>query len=877
MGIGASAGGLEALEQFLGAVPPGCGMGFVIVQHQDPTREGMLAELLQRATELEVVQVEDGMAVEPGRAHVIPPNKDLAIVGGVLQLLEPKARRGLRLPINFFLESLAADQQESSIGVILSGMGTDGTEGLKAIKEKAGLTFVQDPRSAGSAGMPRSAIDSGLADVIAPANELPGRIQASLHASRQPRQQAGDGEQVAPEIGKIVALLRARTGHDFALYKRSTICRRVERRMGLHQLGQPAAYVRFLQDNPHELDLLFKELLIGVTSFFRDPEAWEHLRDEVLPGMLRATGSRQMLRAWVSGCSSGEEAYSVAMAFSEAMEQAGAAGRVSMQIFGTDLDRDAIDKARAGAYPDSITANVSQERLARFFIHDEHGYRVGKGIREMVIFAPQNIIMDPPFTKLDLVVCRNLLIYLAPELQRRVLAMFHYALRPGGALFLGSAETAGAAGELFAPLGAKTRLYRRVGTAEGSRPEFPGSLAHPPEDKVGVSTAPAVGQNLQWMVDQLLLQRYSPAAVLVNPKGDILYISGRTGKFLEPAAGKANWNIYAMARDGLRHELGAAFRKALEGGGPVKLKGLQIRHDSGAQAADVTVEAVESPPRLRGMVMVVFREVPAVPAAPPPSKPRRGSSGHARLSILELELQQAREELRTAREEMQTSQEELKSANEELQSTNEELQSTNEELTTSKEEMQSLNEELQTVNQELQAKLDELQRTSSDMKNLLNSTELAVLFLDGALRVRRFTNQASKVIKLIPGDVGRPVTDIASDLIYPEFEREAQEVLRTLASIEKNVATHDGRWFTVRIMPYRTLEDRIDGLVMTFLEVTASKQLEARLREAQALLEQRSREQSGALAEAHRRLREGHGPSCEPDDSGCSPVVEPQG
>jgi two-component system CheB/CheR fusion protein len=849
VGIGASAGGLEALELFLGNVPEKCGMAFVIVQHLDPTHKGIMVELLQRTTRMPVVQVKDRMKVEPGCVYVIPPNRDLSILHGALHLLEPTAPRGLRLPIDFFFRALAEDRQDQSIGVILSGMGSDGTLGLRAMKEKAGVVFVQSPASAKFDGMPRSAIDAGLADVIAPVEELPGRIIAYLqHAPLidQTNRRLEDKAQSALE--KVFILLRTQTGHDFSLYKKTTIYRRVERRMGLHQIDRIANYVRFLQENPHETQLLFKELLIGVTGFFRDPETWEKLKGKVIPELLAARPTVRTFRAWTPGCSTGEEAYSLAIVFREALEQVKPAGSFSLQVFATDLDKDAIDRARAGVYTANIAADVSPERLRRFFVEEERGYRVGKEIREMVILAPQNVIMDPPFTKLDLLICRNLLIYLDPALQKKLLPLFHYSLNPGGVLFLGSAETVGAFTDLFAPLDVKMRIYRRLDAALRDEPiEFPSSFfTAVPEATESLTTQKPI-PNLQTLADQLLLTHYAPAAALMNNKGDILYISGRTGKYLEPAAGKANWNIFAMAREGLRYELTAAFQKTLRQKDAVTLKGLQVRNNGGMQTVEVTIQTLAEPEALRGMVLIVFTDVAAPAERATPGKPPRDSATSTRAVELERELEQSRGELQAAREEMQTSQEELKSMNEELQSANEELQSTNEELTTSKEEMQSMNEELQTVNQELQAKVEDFSRMNNDMKNLLESTDIATLFLDEALNVRRFTNRISKIIKLIPSDTGRPVTDIASDQLYPELAEDAREVLRTLAFVEKQVATRDGRWFLVRIMPYRTLENRIDGVVITFTDITVSKTLEAELRKTQAGLEKRIGEQKAEL------------------------------
>ena len=855
VGIGASAGGLEALEQFLSRVPPGSGMAFVIVQHLDPTHKGIMPELLQRATTMKVLQVKDRTRVQPGCVYVIPPNKDMSILHGVLHLLPPAAPRGLRLPIDFFLRSLAQDLQDRSIGVILSGMGSDGTLGLRAIKEKAGLALVQDPATAKFDGMPRSAVDAGLADIVAPVEDLPAKILAFLQhvplLNKPEEPFLGDKTQSVME--KAIILLRAQTGHDFSLYKRNTLYRRIERRMGIHQISKMAAYVRYLQTNPQELDLLFKELLIGVTSFFRDPAAWEHLREHAIPSLLASRAAGHALRAWVPGCSSGEEAYSLAMAFKEALDDVKPKGNLALQIFATDLDRDSIDKARQGLFPLNISADVLPERLARFFIKEDHGYRVRKEIREMVIFAPQNLIMDPPFTKLDILSCRNLLIYLVPEVQKKLIPLFHYSLNSGGILFLGSAETIGGFSNLFFPVNARAKLFQRSATAMSAEPiEFPSSFTSPAITRVEPLAMPKPLASLQSMADQLVLQRFSPPSVLVNDKGDILYVSGKTGKFLEPAAGKANWNIFAMAREGLRYDLASAFQKALRQRGredsPVVLQGLKVGTNGGQQWVDLTVQVLEEPEPLRGLVLILFTEVVARVVEPKsPGGTRKAATPSPRLVEMERELQHVREEVQTTREEMQTSQEELKSTNEELQSANEELQSTNEELTTSKEEMQSLNEELQTVNAELQARVDELSMANNDMRNLLNSTEIATVFLDNAMHVRRFTTEATKIIKLIPSDVGRPITDLESGLHYPDLARDAQEVLRTLVPMQKLVDARDGRWFALRIMPYRTLDNRIDGAVITFTDVTVAKKLEAELREKQAGLEKRLAGQPGKV------------------------------
>jgi two-component system CheB/CheR fusion protein len=828
--IGASAGGLEALEQFLGHVPPASGMAFVVIQHLDPDRKDMLSELLQRATPMPVMPARNRLKVRPDTVYVIPPNTDISILHGSLYLLDPVAPRGLRLPIDFFFHALAEDRRELAIGVILSGMGCDGTLGLRSIKEAGGLALVQEPASARYDSMPRSAIGAGLADIVARADELPLRIADTLRHLRPVRlgqPPAGESAEQKSAFDKVCILLRARTGHDFSLYKKTTVYRRVERRMAIHQIERIGDYVRHLRENPQEIDLLFRELLIGVTSFFRDPATWDYLQQQVLPELLADRPESGMLRAWVAGCSTGEEAYTLAMVFREAMDALPAPTRHTLQIFATDLDPDAIEKARRGIYPANIAADVSPERLQRFFIDEGNGFRVGKEIREMVVFAPQDLIMDPPFTKLDMLSCRNLLIYLGAELQKRVLPLFHYSLKPGGVLLLGSAESIGSFTDLFVPLEGKARLFRRNDSPPRSTTlEFPirdfANQAEPSMD----SKPEAVTANLQHLADDLLLQQFAPAAVLVTATGDLVYISGRTGKYLEPAAGKVNWNIHAMARDGLRQELAIALPKALRSGERVVCHKLAIGSNGSTQLVDLTVQPISEPAALRGMLMLVFADL----ATPPKLPGKRGARRSERESELEQALLLKHQEGQSLREEMQSSHEELKSANEELQSTNEELQSANEELTTSKEEMQSLNEELQTVNVELQSKVDELSTANNDMKNLLNSTDIATVFLDSALHVRRFTTQATRLFKLIPGDLGRPLSDIVTDLDYPGLLDEAARVLNTLIFAEREAATADGRWFLVRIMPYRTLENVIDGVVITFNDISRAKQLEAELR-----------------------------------------------
>jgi two-component system, chemotaxis family, CheB/CheR fusion protein len=830
VGLGASAGGLEALEQFLSHVPKASGLAYVVVQHLDPTHKAMLSELLQRSTAMPVREARASMLVEPDVVYVIPPNTELTAVGGRLHLAEPAQPRGLRLPIDVLFCSLARDQGERAVGVVLSGMGADGTIGLQAIKSQGGLTLAQEPASAQFDSMPKSSIAAGACDIVAPAAELPRRIlqiTAERPATVPKPVSTGTGDEQS--LAAILSLLRERSKHDLTLYKTSTVKRRVDRRMGVHGLDSLARYEHFVRENPQELDLLFQEMLIGVTTFFRDPAVWQELEDSVLPALLARRTPGTGLRAWVVGCSTGEEAYSLAIAFREVADTQPVPDAWTLQIFATDLNADAIAIARSGRFSAKIADDMTPQRLSRFFNAEGEGFLIQKEIRQMVLFAQHDVILDPPFTRLDILSCRNLMIYFNATLQRRLLPLFHYALRPGGVLLLGESETVGRFSSLFAPLDPKSRLYlRNNGATVAGSVDFPVNRGLPPRtttQELTVSQPLTHLANLQSLADQVLLQEFSPPAVLVNERGDILYISGRTGRYLEAAAGKANWNIHVMVRPAIRPQLAAALREALQEKKSIELRGLRLEDDA-PPTVDVTVQALQQPQALEGTVMIVFRGIPAPPAAKGRHRRGAGSAG----PVIDAELARARDEIRALRQEMRASQEELQSANEELQSTNEELQSANEELTTSKEESQSMNEELQTINAELHSKLDDLALAQSDMQNLLNSTDIATLFLDNALNVRRFTERITRIIHLREGDIGRPLSDLASTLMYPELAADAKETLRTLAVSEKQIATTDGHWFNVRIMPYRTVANVIQGVVITFVDISAAKELESRLR-----------------------------------------------
>lgn len=834
VGIGASAGGLAALEEFLRHTPSDTGLAFIVVQHLDPTQKALLPELLQRVTTMPVQEALQDGEILPNCVYVIPSNAELTVENGRLKLDQPREPRGMCLPINVLFSSLASARNEQAIAVVLSGMGSDGTLGLQAIRAVGGLAVVQEPSSAEFDAMPRSAIATGCVDIIAPVSELPGRILAYNKCVTTPVQ-AGPPAKLMEPINTIIAILQQHTRHDFSLYKPSTLLRRIERRMAIHGVATLPDYARYLENNDQEVQLLFREMLIGVTAFFRDADAWDYLCENALEPLIGQLEPGKNLRAWVVGCSTGEEAYSLAMTFTEALERLQSGRQANFQIFASDLSLEAITVARSGRYPATIEDQVSEQRLARFFTKDVNYYQINQTVRDKVLFAQHDVILDPPFTKLDLLACRNLLIYFDPMLQRRLLPLFHYSLRNNGLLLLGSSETVGRLNHLFKPLKQRLRLYRRLphDSISGSSfllKSFPPLSTLSREQPMSAPTFPTRDdENLQSAADHLLLQGYSPAALVLNRDADIVYISGRTGKYLEPAAGKANWNIHAMAREGLRTPLYTALKQAATQRNPIELHNLAVETGAGVQHVDVTVQSLSEPPALRGMTMVVFRDHLGIT--------RRKRSKQAAATATDhsdeiLRYQQAIEQLS---EEARLSSEELQASNEELQSTNEELQSANEELTSSKEEMQSMNEELQTINTELQTKLDDLALAQSDMQNVLNSTEIAILFMDQNLNVRRYTARAANIISLRESDVGRPLSELTTKLEYPELEDDAQQTLDTLMVSEKQIKTNEERWFSIRIMPYRRLDNVIDGVVMTMFDITETKALESSLREDSVL------------------------------------------
>jgi len=836
VGMGGSAGGLEAFGQFFSHLPADTGLAFVLVPHLEPTHKGMMPELLGRHTQMKVVEAEDGMEVQPNHVYVIPPNADLSILHGKLQVLEPVVPRGQRLPIDFFFRHLAADQKEKAIGIVLSGMGSDGTLGLKAIKENLGMVMVQDPASAKYDSMPRSAINTGMADFIAAAQELPAKLIRYFTHAPAARVQHGPAEaEPTAALEKAFVLLRAQTGNDFSCYKKNTIHRRIERRMSVHQFDRLPRYVRFLQENPQEVALLYKELLIGVTNFFRDPELFDVLKTEALPRLLQARSARNPLRVWNPGCSTGEETYSLAILLHECRGELNLQDAPTIQIFATDIDKDAIDKARRGVFSGGIAADMSPQRLDRFFVHDDDGYRIKKEIRDLVVFASQNLLVDPPFTKVDILCCRNLLIYINVETQQKLLPLMHYALNPDGLLILGAAESIGAFDPLFSTLDKRWKVFRRREVTERPRIEMASPVL--PHERVWAAEPEKPGvsdMDITYAAQRALLDSYGPPAVVVNSEGDILYVNGRTGKYLEPSSGKVNNNVFAMAREGLREDLGAALHNAATRKTTVTTSDIRVKSNGGSTTINLTVKPLAEPAGSRGMLLVVFEEAVAIPSDGANVKKPPSAGQAVEPTELKVELRHARERLQATTEEMQATQEELRSANEELQSNNEELQSTNEELNSSKEELQSINEELQTVNAELQSKIEQLSQSNNDMKNLLNGIEVATIFLDNDLGVKRFTPQATRIVNLVASDVGRPFGDFATKLKHDGLIQDAKLVLATLVPKETQVEANDSRWYNLRILPYRTADNTIDGVVLTFADITAMKQLEESLRQQKA-------------------------------------------
>lgn len=876
VGIGASAGGLAAFEAFFSGMPSGVEshMAFVVVQHLAPDHKSILAELIQRSTRMQVFEVEDGMVVKPNCIYIIPPGRDMVLLNETLQLLEPLAPRGHRLPVDLFFQSLAREQRERAVCVVLSGSGSDGALGVQAVKNEGGMVMVQSPDSAEFDGMPDSAIATGMVDYQLPPGEMLTQLLAYaaypfIHGAWATPSLMSNIENT---LKKICTLVHTQTGHDFSQYKPSTISRRIARRMAVRQIDLVDEYLSYLKHTPTEAETLFRDLLIGVTRFFRDKEPFLMLKEHVVPKLFEDKSAGAALWVWCAGCSTGEEAYSIAMLLQEHMDTL--TESYNVQIFATDLDSQAIATARIGRYPASIVDDVSPERLARFFVAEDDArmYRIHKNIRNMLVFSKQDVIRDPPFSKLDMISCRNLLIYLSGELQRKLFPVFHYILNPGGILFLGTSETVAGFGDLFTAVDHAAKIYRRNEDFEGMhRATISRShLLRPMRNmalpaSAGPSQPRSVKSSLRELTEQMILKEVALAAALVNDQGDILYLHGRSGTFLELAPGETTINnILKMAREGLRFDLAAALHKAATTRTEVRCSKLQVRTNDYFTETNLivcpVVAGVQAEPARAGdgLYVVILQasarrdtsnrhiSPPGVGTAQEPGaeadetgedRPFDRHAANAKIAALNDELRSNREHLQAVNAELEASNEKLKSSNEEMQSVNEELQSTNEELETSKEEMQSMNEELTTINVELQAKVIDLSQANNDMANLLAGTGIGTVFVDLNLRILRFTPAASSIINLIPRDVGRPLAHIVSNLSgYNDLVADAQRVLDTLTPKEVEVQTAAGLWYTMRILPYRTVDNVIEGAVVTFVDITEVVAVRQALVESNALL-----------------------------------------
>ena len=828
--IGASAGGLEAIRELFRHMPADTGFAFVLIQHLSPRHETLIPELLAPLTPMPVRTVEEETVVHANHIYVMPPHGTLTIDDCVLYLSKPaRAVRGRRSPIDRFFRSLAEDQEDEAVAIILSGTGTDGVLGLKAVKERGGLTLVQAPETAGYDSMPRSAILTGAVDLIAAVERMPARLiehQRRLREGGSPEQLR---EEIVGHLGKICAILRRETGHDFRRYKQSTLVRRVRRRMSESNAASIYAYVESLSNDPQEVEQLFRDLLISVTHFFRDPEAFALLADKVVPRLFEGKDEDGFVRVWVAGCATGEEAYSLAMLLREHAAKLGKPPQV--QVFATDIDSQALEAARQAIYPEAVAAQISRERLDRFFVRHGNMYQVSREIRDTCLFSLHNLIADPPFSRLDLVSCRNVLIYLESELQKKIVALFHYALRPGGFLFLGPSEMVAGQPELFRTLDKKHRLFQSRDTV--TRPPFSFPLSE--RGRLGLRATEdlqrrAVPRQVEVArtFEAVLLESYAPACVVVHEGGEIIYFSPRTGRYLEAPSGTPTVNVIDMARKGLRLDVRTALHKAVTSRVPVVHDSVAFELDGQTQRVNVIVRPMPELGEDSGLFMIVFQDV-VVPAGDPQPEIEPGAivADDPIVRRLEAELRATKDHLQATLEELESSNEELVSSNEELLSMNEELQSANEELQTSKEELQSVNEELETVNAELKKKLEELDRANGDLQNLFQSTRIATVFVDRELRIKKFTPAAVEVFRLIDGDLGRPIADVVPRFPGGDLVKDIREVLRTLSSRERQVRSEDGdAWYLQRILPYRTVEDVIDGVVLTFLDITRLKRTE---------------------------------------------------
>jgi len=839
--LGGSAGSFHSFEKFLTHTPPDTGFAYVIIMHLDPRKNMEISGMLQAYTSMPVLEAEDGTKIVPNHVYVIPPAKDMGIHNGNLLLFKASRTKGAHMSIDYFLQSLAEDQWNYAVAIIFSGMGADGETGVRMIKEKLGMVMVQDPTTAEYQSMPEASIKSGLVDYILAPEEMPAKLIQYLNHPALHEPIMGDlvnERNSQSHLQKILMLLRSHTGHDFTLYKKNTITRRIERRIAFHQLPDYLHYVNYMREHPLEIETLFKELLIGVTKFFRDSQAFQILKDALYSRLTKKT-EEESIRIWIAGCSTGEEAYSLAILVIEYLTVLKIKRLPKVQIFATDLDPRAIDHARAGFYFSNIISELSPERLERFFVKKSNGYVVKKEVREMIVFAQHNIIKDAPFTKLDLLCCRNVMIYLTTDLQKKLLPVFHYSLNNNGLLFLGPAESVGIYSDAFNVIDSKWKLYeRKEGVSALSKMvDFPFNISsHNNKMERDSSDKPIKGAITE-AFQKILLEQYTPASLLVNDKGEILYINGKMDKYLQFHSGEAVMNIHKMAREEIKYALGNAIYQAQIQKDTVVATDLKISVSGFAHMMDFSVEYINDM-QLHGCLIIAFTDKGKVKKRLS-AKTNTKFTQSSEVDELEKELIYTKQQLHTTIEQMETSLEELKSTNEELQSTNEELQSTNEEALTTKEEMQSLNEELMTINLQYQNKAEELTRLNNDMKNLLDNTEIGTIFLDNHLNILRFTPQVTRLFNVIPTDVGRSITHIVSNFDYPSIEHVIVEVIEKLNGRELEVRTKQHDWYNLRIMPYRTMDNFISGAVLTFTKITPLKAMEIRLSTLMAFVQSR--------------------------------------
>lgn len=851
VGIGASAGGLDACRKFISAIPVHSGMAFILVQHLDPTHESMMVELLKAHTKLPVLQADEGMPLERDHFYIIPPGSYLAASDGVLHLSPPQARHGARLPFDFLLQALAENYGANAAAVILSGTGTDGSLGLQAIKAKGGLVFVQKPGDASFEGMPQSAIKTGVVDLVLPAADIP----EALINRQQKISVVKDVAVTAPSaLRQIIDLLHQKTDHDFTLYKEGTLQRRIERRMAMMSIAidRMDEYLRFLEKNERERNLLAGDLLINVTSFFRDPKVFDLLAQKFIPELIGKASPNKPLRVWVAGCSTGEETYSITMLFLEEIYKQNRS--IKLQVFASDIDSDAVSAAREGLYPYSIEGEVSAARLGFFFTKEEHGYQVLPELRNCVVFTVQDVLNDPPFSRLDFISCRNLLIYLMPDAQSRVIDSFHFALREGGILLLGSAETTGALSNHFDPVSKQDRIYRHRG---GRRPGEFGVLVHAGEItraalRPGQTQAPLRQTILSELCRRLVLENYAPAAVLINQKYECLYSLGPTERYLRMPTGHPTLDFLAMVPSGLRLKLRSALEKAGQEAARVSIEGDEFLQDGVVTPFTIDVQPVLS--EGEPLIFVCFFDAPA--QHPQQSIAADSHEESPKIVALEHKLKTARAELHAAIRNLEISNENQKVINEEALSVNEEYQSTNEELLTSKEELQSLNEELTALNAQLQETLERQRTTANDLQNVLYSTDVATLFLDPHLNIRFFTPATRSLFNVLPSDIGRPLMDLHSLASDATLAVDARAVLQSADASEIEIATPEGLWFTRRILPYRTHDNGVEGVVITYADITERKAAKSRLEEATKVAEMANLAKSRFLAAASHDLRQ---------------------